>query len=100
MIKYQRVQLGRKSWRLLGKWEVSVGQSRGGLVFEVGAAALLDGGGLELGGEGPILEGKGITVLLPGLSCVTWHLRGQEERPQDEASQEAGGGARACGAGP
>lgn len=60
MIKYQRVQLGRKSWRLLGKWEVSVGQSRGGLVSEVGAAALLDGGGLELGGEGPILEGKGM----------------------------------------
>lgn len=33
-----------------------------------------------MGGGGPILEGKGIIVLLPEMSGVTWHLRGQEEK--------------------
>lgn len=46
MITWQRVCLGNKCWRLLGKWQVRVEQGRGGLVSEVGAVALRDGGGI------------------------------------------------------
>ena len=47
-----------------------MGQSRGGLVSEMGPVALQDRVRLDLGGEGPILE----AVLLVRMSHVTWHL--------------------------
>lgn len=56
-----------------------MGQSRGGLVSEMSALALLDRGRLDLDGEGPILE----AVLLVGMSHVTWHL----EARRREASE-------------
>lgn len=56
-----------------------MGQSRGGLVSEMGAVALQDRVRLDLGGEGPILE----AVLLMRMSRVTWHL----EARRREASE-------------